>query len=105
MARIQAQRINMKIYFRLRRICSTRKRIPFEYCDTVYPESIDNIFTKCNSARSHSLENNDCDIIILTPEIKRKIEACIVYKSKLHTYDSSLIATQLKEQYRCSSNT
>ena len=70
MAKIQAQRINMKIYFRLNESAVPEREFLLNIANTVYPESIDKIMTKCYSARSHFPENNDCDMIILTPEIK-----------------------------------
>ena len=59
--------------FQLRRVYSTKYIIPFECCEYCLSR-VDRFFMKCYSARSHSQENNDCDIIILTSEIKRKLK-------------------------------
>ena len=50
--------------------------------NTVYPESIDKILIKYYQNRSLTAKSNDGDMIMLTQDIKEKIEACITYKSK-----------------------
>ena len=50
--------------------------------NNVYPESINKILVKFYESRNLAAKNEYKDLIVLTPDIKKKIEAWITYKSK-----------------------